>query len=176
MGIPLYVICCFFLLFLRFFVYLSFLSVWLLCVLVCFSLGFSCLGLCTSSTWVTLSFPMLGKFSTIFSSNIYSGPFSLSSPSGTPMLWIFLYLIFSQDSLRLSSFHFILFSLFCPMTVIYTILLAHLSVLLLHLFCYWFLLVYSSFHLLYLCLFFNFSRSLVFFNFSVLLKSLFILN
>ena len=29
-------------------------------------------------------FPMLGKFLAVISSNIFSGPFSLSSPSGTP--------------------------------------------------------------------------------------------
>ena len=54
------------------------------CVLVCSSLGLSCLGLCTSWTWLTISFPMFGKFSAITSSNIFSGPISLSSPSGTP--------------------------------------------------------------------------------------------
>ena len=35
-------------------------------------------SLCTSWTWVTVSFPMLGKFSAIISSNIFS------SPSRTP--------------------------------------------------------------------------------------------
>ena len=39
--------------------------------------------LCVSCTWVAVSFPMLGNFSTIISSNIFSGPFSLSSPPGT---------------------------------------------------------------------------------------------
>ena len=33
--------------------------------------------LCTSWTWVTVSFPMIGKFSAIVSSNIFSGPLSL---------------------------------------------------------------------------------------------------
>ena len=32
--------------------------------------------LCASWTWMTISFPMLGKFSTIISSNIFSDPFS----------------------------------------------------------------------------------------------------
>ena len=41
---------------------------------------------CASWTWVAISFPTLGKFSTIISSNIFSGPFSLSSLSGTPIM------------------------------------------------------------------------------------------
>ena len=32
-----------------------------------------------SWTWLTVSFPMLGKFSVIIPSNIFSGPYSLSS-------------------------------------------------------------------------------------------------
>ena len=39
-----------------------------------------------SWTWVTVSFPKLGRFSAVISSNIFSGPFSLSSPSGTPIM------------------------------------------------------------------------------------------
>ena len=39
---------------------------------MCFSLGLSCKGLCASWTWLTISFPMLGKFSTIISSKIFS--------------------------------------------------------------------------------------------------------
>ena len=31
--------------------------------------------LCASWTWVAISFPMLGKFSTIISSNVFSGPY-----------------------------------------------------------------------------------------------------
>ena len=46
-----------------------------------FLLGFILPGtLLDSWTWVTLSFPTLGMFSAIISSNIFSGPFSLSSP------------------------------------------------------------------------------------------------
>ena len=43
-------------------------SVWLLCVLVCFSLGLHCLGVYAFWTWLSISFPMLGEFS----ANIYS--------------------------------------------------------------------------------------------------------
>ena len=39
-----------------------------------------------SWTWVAISFPILGKFSTVISSNTFSWPFFLSSSSGTPMI------------------------------------------------------------------------------------------
>ena len=88
-----------------------------------FLLGFILYGShCASWTWVAISFPMLGKFSTIISSNIFSGPSSLSSPSGTPIMRMLLRLMLSQRSLRLSSFHFILFSFFCSAAVNSTIL------------------------------------------------------
>ena len=46
-------------------------------------LGFILFGtLWVSWAWVAISFPILGKFSAIISSSIFSGPFSLSSPSG----------------------------------------------------------------------------------------------
>ena len=87
---------------------------------------------------------MLGKFSAIISSNIFSGPFSLYSPSGTPIMWIFMHLM-SQMSLRLSSVLFILVSIFYSVTVIFTILSpGSLSMLLHQLFCCGFLLVYYS--------------------------------
>ena len=38
--------------------------------------------LCTSWTFLTISFSRIGKFSVVISSNIFSGPFSLSSPFG----------------------------------------------------------------------------------------------
>ena len=86
-------------------------------------LGFILCGiLCTSWTWVTLSFPTLERFLTIISSNIFSDPFSFSSSSGAPIIRMLVYLMLSQRSLRLSSFLFILFSLFCYSAVISTIL------------------------------------------------------
>ena len=48
-------------------------------------LGFIVYGSrCTSWISVNDSFPMLGKFLAIISSDIFSGPFSVSPPSGTP--------------------------------------------------------------------------------------------
>ena len=85
MGIPLYVICCFSLVAFNIFsLCLFFFSLINMCLRM-FLLGFILPGtLCTSWTWVIASFPLLGKFSAIISSNIFSGPFSLSSPLGTP--------------------------------------------------------------------------------------------
>ena len=78
--------------------------------------------LCASWTWLTISFSMLGKFSTIISSKIFSYPFFFSSSSGTPIIQILVCLILSQRSLRLSSVLFILFTLFCSSEVISSIL------------------------------------------------------
>ena len=93
--------------------YLSFCLFSLITVcLAVFLLGFILPGtLCASWTWLTISFPMFGKFSAIISSNIFSGPFSLYS-SGNPIIQMLLCLMLSQRSLRLSSFLFILFLYF----------------------------------------------------------------
>ena len=103
-----------------------------------FLLGFILYGtLCTSWTWLTISFLILGKFSTIISSNIFSVPFFFSSSSGTPIIRMLLHLMLSQRSLRLSSILFILFSLFCCAVVISTVFLpGHLSAFLPQLLCY----------------------------------------
>ena len=75
-----------------------------------FCLGFILFGtLWVSWTWVAISFPILGKFSTIISSSIFSWSFFLSS-SGTPMIQMLGHFTLSQRSLRLSSFLLILFS------------------------------------------------------------------
>ena len=118
MGVPLYVICHFSLAaFNNFSLSLIFAYLITLCLGV-FLLGFILYGArCTSWTWVGISFPRLGKFSTIISSNIFSGTFSLFSPSGTPIMQMLLRLMLSQRSLRLSSFLYILFSLFCSAAV-----------------------------------------------------------
>ena len=78
-----------------------------------FRLGFILFGtLCVSWTWVIISFPILGKFSTIISSSIFSSSFFLSSSSGTPMIWMLGCLTLSWRSLRLSSFLLIHFYFF----------------------------------------------------------------
>ena len=95
--------------------------------LICMRLGMFLLEfilyetLCASWTWLTISFSMLGKFSTIVSSKFFSYPFFFSS-SGTHIVRMLVRLILSQRSLRLSSVLFILFSLFCSSQVISTIL------------------------------------------------------
>ena len=101
--------------------------------LVCFSLISMCLGvfllgfimygtLCASWTWLTISFSMLQKFSTIISSKIFLYAFFFSSSSGTTVIQILVHLILSQRSLRLSSFLFGLSTLFCSSEVISIIL------------------------------------------------------
>ena len=71
-------------------------------------------------TWMTVSF-LIGRFPPIISSNIFLGPFSLSFLSKIHVMQTFVHLM-SQKSLRLSSFLFILFSLFCSTAIISTIL------------------------------------------------------
>ena len=108
MVLPLYVTCCFFL------AACNILSLCLVFVSL-ISLGVFLLGfilyrtLCASWTWLTISFSMLGKFSTIISSKIFPYTFFLSSFSGTPIIWILVRLLLFQMSLRLSSVLFILF-------------------------------------------------------------------
>ena len=49
---------------------------------------------------------MLEEFSATISSNIFSSPFSLSSPSGTPIRQMLVHLLLSQRFFRLTSFFF----------------------------------------------------------------------
>ena len=65
-----------------------------------------------SWNWVIISLAILGKFSTIISSSIFSWSFFLSSSSGTPMILMLECLTLSWRSLRLSSFLLINFSFF----------------------------------------------------------------
>ena len=85
-----------------------------------FHLGFILFGtLWVCWTWMAVSFPILGNFSTITSSNIFSWPFFPSSSSGTPMIRMLGHLPLSQKSLRLPSFLLILFFLFFTLYFIY---------------------------------------------------------
>ena len=84
-----------------------------------FHLGFILFGtFWVSWTWVIISFPILGKFSTIISSSIFSWSFFLSSSFGTHMIQMLGCLTLSQRSLMLSSFLLILFFFF-PLCFIY---------------------------------------------------------
>ena len=104
-----------------------------------FHLGFILFGtLWVSWTWVAISFSILGKFSTIISSSIFSWPFFLSSSSETPMIRMLGYLTLSQTSLRLSSFLLILFSFFLSTLFPPFYLPPHLSYLQPQLFYCWF--------------------------------------
>ena len=100
MGVPLYVICPFPLVTFNILsLSLIFVNLTTLCFDV-FLLWFILPGtLCASWIWLIISFPMLGNFSAIISSNIFSGPFSLSSVSGTPKMQILECWLQSQWSL-----------------------------------------------------------------------------
>ena len=84
MGFPLHVICCFSLVAFNIFsLYLIFVSLITVCLGVFLLASILPGAPCPSVTWVTVSFPMVGKFSSIISSYIFSDPFSFSSSSET---------------------------------------------------------------------------------------------
>ena len=88
MGIPLCVICFSLAAFNNCSLCLTFVNLINMCLGV-FHLGFILFEtLWVSWTWVIISSPILGKFSTIISSSIFSWSFFLSSSSGTPMIRI----------------------------------------------------------------------------------------
>ena len=164
MGFPLYVTCfslaAFHILSLCL-VFVNLISMYLGMFLLGFILYWT---LYASWTWLTVSFSMLETFWNIISSNIFSHHFFFSSFSETHVIQMLLHLILSQRSLRLSSVLFILFTL--SSEVISTILsfssLIHSSasdILLLipsREFLISVTVLFTS-----VCLFFNFSRSLL---------------
>ena len=123
MGIPLCVICCFSL---AAFNICSLCFIFVNLINMClgmFFLQFILFGtLWVSWMWVIISFPILGKFSTIISSSIFAWSFFLSFSSVTPMIQMLGCLTLSWKSLRLSSFLLICFSFFLADSFINTIL------------------------------------------------------
>ena len=95
--------------------------VWLLCVLVCFSLCLACIDSLHLLDLIDYFLFHVGK---IFNYNLLINVLItfFSSPSGTPIIRMLVHLILSQMSQRLSSVLFILFTLFCSSKVISTIL------------------------------------------------------
>ena len=126
MGITLYVICCFSLAAFHICsLCLIFVNLINMCLEV-FRLGFILFGtLWVSWTWVNISFPILGKFSTIISSRIFSWSFFFSSSSGIPMVRMLGHLTLSWRSLNLSSFLLIRFSFFLSDSFISPFYLLH---------------------------------------------------
>ena len=124
--------------------------------------------LCAPLDLMSVSFPRLGKFSVIISSDMFSAPFSVSSHCGFPVMLVRL--ILSQGSLRLSSVLFILFTLFCSSAVISTILssssLIHSSASDILLLIPSKVFLISVIMLFSVCLFFNSSRFLLILAFS----------
>ena len=161
-GISQYVICCFLLVAFNIYsLFLIFVS-WLLCVWTCISFGLSCLGFSAlpelggdcfiSHVMEVFSYYLFKYFPNSFP--------SLFSPSGTPIMQILMHLVLSQRSLRLSSFLFILFSLFHESdfhhsVFQFTYIYSSASVILL-LQC----IFHFSYCIVHLCLFFSSSRSL----------------
>ena len=111
------------LLLLIFFLCVQSLLVWLVCVLECFFLDLSCMGLLCLLDFIDYFLSHVGE---IFYYNIFKIfliPYTCSfSSSGMPIFQMLVCLILFQRSLRLSSVLFILFSLFCSSADMSTIL------------------------------------------------------
>ena len=109
---------------------------------------------------------MLGKFSTIISSKIFSYPFFFPFYSGTPIIQILVHLMLSQSIWDCPQFFSKFPPLFCSLAVI-SIILSSSS--LIHSFASAILLLipssvfffFISIFVLFICLFFSPSRSLV---------------
>ena len=107
---PLYVTCCFSLPIFNILLFFFFFILIMVCLGVVL---WSYLRHRVSSwTWISVSFPELGKFSAIMSSNMLSESSSLSSLSGILAMWILVCMMLFQSCLKLSSFLFIFFFVF----------------------------------------------------------------
>ena len=141
MGFPLYVTCCFSLAAFNILSLCLVLLVWLVCVLACFSLGVSCMGLFVllGLHWL-FPFPCWGNF--IISSKIFSNPFFFSS-SGTPIILMLVHLNCLRGLWDYPQF-FLFFLLYSALQKLFPpfYLPAHWFTLLLQIFGYWFLLEY----------------------------------
>ena len=65
-------------------------------ITVCLGVGLLGLifhGISVPPIFEFVSFPRFSTFSAIISSNTFSAPFSLSSPSGVPIIWMLLHLV-----------------------------------------------------------------------------------
>ena len=80
--------------------------------LIAMCLSVFLLGYILPGILLPVSFSMLGKFSAIIFSNIFSGSLYLSSPLGTPIMQMLVHSLLSQRSLGLSSFFFSFFFLY----------------------------------------------------------------
>ena len=104
---------------------------------------------CAFCSWMSVSFLRLGKSSSIISSNKFSAPSSLSSPSGIPLIRMLSCLILSQSSLRLSLFCLFFFLFHVQLRWFPLVFcLAQWSIILNPLLCYWVPLVSFSFPVL----------------------------
>ena len=117
---------------------------------------------------MSVSFPRLGKFTAIMSSNTFSASLSVSFSFGTSLMQMVLCLILSQRSLPRSSFIFFSFRFFCSDWVISTTVfqltdlpLCIISSAVDSFYCN----LYLSYSIVNLCLVFIFSNSLL--NFSL---------
>ena len=93
----------------------------LVCILECFSLGLSCMGLFVTFGLDRLFLFYVGEISNYNLFKKFLIPF-LFLFLWDPYIWTLVCLILSQRSLRLSSVLFILFVLLCSSEVIFTIL------------------------------------------------------
>ena len=80
-------------------------------IIICLGVGLFGVLLCRmlSASWIcmSVSFPKLGKFSGIISSNNSSAPSSLLSPSGSPVTWMLVLRLLHKFP-KLSSLSFVL--------------------------------------------------------------------